>query len=115
MVYKLDPWGNQTVLYRFTGMADGAVPYGGLVRDAAGNLYETAGGGAANWGVLYKVSPAGQETVLYTFTGGLDGGLPFGSLVRDSAGNFYGATTFGGAGGFTGGVVFKIDPSGQER
>ena len=115
VVYKLDPWGNQTVLYRFTGMADGAVPYGGLVRDAAGNLYGTAGGGAANWGVVYKVSPAGQETVLYTFTGGLDGGLPFGSLVRDSAGNLYGTATFGGAGtGFPAGVIFKLDPSGHE-
>ncbi len=115
LVYKLDSQGNQTVLYTFTGGSDGAYPYGSLVRDAGGNLYGTAGGGAANWGVVYKLSPAGQETVLHTFTGGLDGGLPFGSLVRDSGGNLYGTTTFGGAGtGFPAGVIFKLDPSGKE-
>jgi uncharacterized repeat protein (TIGR03803 family) len=37
-VFKLDPSGNETVLYRFTCGADGKLPYG-LVRDAVGNLY----------------------------------------------------------------------------
>jgi hypothetical protein len=31
----------ETVLYNFTGGADGGVPEGGLIRDAAGNLYGT--------------------------------------------------------------------------
>src|SRR5690349_19298362 len=35
VVFKLDPLGNETVLYRFTGRADGAQPAAGLIRDSA--------------------------------------------------------------------------------
>ena len=47
VVYKLDPAGRYQVLYAFAGGADGAHPYAGLTRDAAGNLYGTTqnGGG----------------------------------------------------------------------
>jgi len=43
IVLKVDPKGNETVLYRFTGppSSDGANPGGTLLRDAAGNLYGT--------------------------------------------------------------------------
>jgi hypothetical protein len=34
----LDASGHETVLYDFTGGADGGNPYGGLIRDSAGNL-----------------------------------------------------------------------------
>lgn len=37
-----------TVLYSFTGGADGANPQAGLVRDAAGNLYGTTEHGGAS-------------------------------------------------------------------
>jgi hypothetical protein len=37
-VFKLDTMGRETVLYGFTGGADGAFPLAGLIRDAAGNL-----------------------------------------------------------------------------
>jgi len=40
-VFKLDKTGIETVLYSFTGGKDGSEPWGGLVRDAAGNLYGT--------------------------------------------------------------------------
>jgi len=40
-VFKLDTTGNETLLYMFSGGADGAYPPGGLVMDAAGNLYGT--------------------------------------------------------------------------
>ena len=115
VVFKIDTWGNQTVLYTFTGLADGSSP-NGLVRDADGNLYGTTsyGGnmaGPLGAGVVFKVDTSGHETVLYTFTGGNDGGNP-NSVVRDSKGNLYGATGAGGAAGY--GVVFKIDTSGHE-
>jgi uncharacterized repeat protein (TIGR03803 family) len=40
-VFKLDARGNETVLHSFTGGSDGAYPFGGLIIDAAGNLYGT--------------------------------------------------------------------------
>jgi uncharacterized repeat protein (TIGR03803 family) len=113
VVFKIDTAGQETVLYSFTGGADGGFPYGNLIQDAAGNFYGTTnGGGASGAGVVFKLAPSGQETVLYSFTGGADGGYPLAGLVRDAAGNFYGTTNGGGASGT--GVVFKVVPSGQE-
>jgi len=113
VVYKLDTAGRQTVLHNFTGGADGANPYAGVVDDSAGNLYgTTSNGGAAKAGVVYKLDTAGHETVLYTFTGGADGGWPYAGMIRDPAGNFYGAGSGGGTAGW--GVLFKLDATGQE-
>jgi uncharacterized repeat protein (TIGR03803 family) len=116
VVFKVDRAGNETVLYSFTGGADGGVPGSNLVRDEDGNLYGTAGGGSFGRGVVYKLDPNGNETVLYNFTGGADGRGPFAGLVRDEDGNLYGTTTFGGQGcaPFGCGVVFKLGPSGNE-
>jgi uncharacterized repeat protein (TIGR03803 family) len=114
-VYKLDTAGHETVLYSFTGEADGGAPYAGVVLDPAGNLYGTAViGGEFDAGVVFKVDPAGQETVLYAFTGFGDGYQPYGGVIRDSAGNLYG--TAGGNGGLESpqGVVYKLDTSGQQ-
>ncbi len=118
-VYKLDPTtGIETILYSFTGGADGGYAYGGLVTDAAGNFYGTtsAGGdtscGGDGCGVVFKLAPTGKEKVLYQFSGGNDGGAPNGDLVRDKAGNLYG-TSYWGPYGF-GGVVFKVDKKGHE-
>ena len=68
VVYKLDITGHETVLYSFTGGADGGSPQAGVIRDSAGNLYgTTVGGGTAGWGVVYKVdATTGRETVLYS-------------------------------------------------
>jgi len=117
VVYKLDPSGHETVLYSFTGGADGAYPTGGLIRDSAGNLYGTAQyGGSFNEGVVFKIDTSNQEKVLYSFTGHADGGTPSSGLVQDPAGNLYGTTEGGGnlcqqAGC---GVVFKVDTNGNE-
>ena len=114
IVYKLDPAGQETVLYTFTGGADGGYPYAGVIRDSAGNLYGTTfyGGGPSNAGVVYKLDPAGQETVLYAFPNNPNGAYPYGGVIRDSAGNLYGTTSVGGTA--NAGVVFKLDPTGQE-
>jgi uncharacterized repeat protein (TIGR03803 family) len=56
------PSGNETVLYSFTGGADGGYPlWVVLARDSAGNLYgTTGGGGASNAGVVFKVDTLRQ-------------------------------------------------------
>ena len=114
VVFKLDPSGHETVLYTFTGLADGGNPFGGVVRDSAGNLYgvTSSGGGASSTGVVYKIDPMGRETVLYSFKGGSDGAYP-NPVILDAAGNLYGTTTNGG-GAANAGVVFKVDPAGNE-
>jgi uncharacterized repeat protein (TIGR03803 family) len=124
VVFKLAPnaegtWA-ETVLYTFTGGADGATPYAGLILDAAGNLYgETDGGGSSTYclygcGVVFKLAPnpdgTWAETVLYSFPGGADGYAPQGGLIFDAAGNLYGTTSQGGACTACG-VVFKLAPN----
>jgi uncharacterized repeat protein (TIGR03803 family) len=50
-VFKLDPSGNETILYNFTGGTDGGNPEGSLTLDSKGNLYGTAlTGGALSCG-----------------------------------------------------------------
>jgi uncharacterized repeat protein (TIGR03803 family) len=123
IVFKLDTTGKETVLYNFTGGADGAFPYGGLIGDSAGIYGTTSAGGItagacfpSGCGVVFKLDTAGKESVLYSFTGGpTDGAYPYAGLIRDSAGNFYGTTYSGGAGVCGGcGVVFKLDTTGTE-
>ncbi len=119
VVFKLDPSGHETVLYTFTGGADGIWPVGGVIQDAQGNLYGTAvEGGTAGHGVVFKVDPTGHETTVYNFVGGADGGYPLGGLFQDAQGNLYGTTLYGGTGSSNfpdgAGVVYKVYPSGQE-
>jgi uncharacterized repeat protein (TIGR03803 family) len=62
IVFELGATGKLAILHSFTGLSDGAVPEGGLIRDASGNLYGTAyqGGGLGctyGCGVVYKISP----------------------------------------------------------
>ncbi len=121
VVFKVDPTGHETVLYSFTGFGDGYQPYGGVIRDSAGNLYGTAdgnGGIGSPQGVVYKLDITGHQTVLYSFTGGADGGGPRSALIRDAAGNLYGTAYYGGIPsricGSGCGVVYKVDPAGNE-
>jgi uncharacterized repeat protein (TIGR03803 family) len=62
----------------------------------------------ARVGALLATSPTHYE-VLHRFR---DGGFLLGTLVLDAAGNLYGTAQDGGGFGF--GLVFKMDPSGNE-
>jgi uncharacterized repeat protein (TIGR03803 family) len=100
------------VLYRFKGLQDGSNPGGGMVFDAAGNLYgPTLYGGAYGYGVVFKLTPnqdgSWTESVIHNFSG-TDGANPARALISDPAGNFYGITTFGGA--YGAGTVYEITP-----
>ncbi|HEX3429534.1 MAG TPA: choice-of-anchor tandem repeat GloVer-containing protein [Rhizomicrobium sp.] len=119
-VYKLAPDGTETILYAFSGGADGESPEAPLKMDDGGNLYGTADGGGANgFGVVFKLTPSGVESVLHSFAGGSDGrGTFMNGLYLDSSGNVYGATTYGGGTGCAGygcGTVYRIAPDGKER
>jgi uncharacterized repeat protein (TIGR03803 family) len=123
VVFKLDPAGKETVLYTFRGGTGGSEPWSGLIRDEAGNLYGTAafGGlkpGKDGAGVVFRVDPSGHETVLHCFNSA-DGANPTGELIRGKAGNLYGTTVTGGdvdeCSGQGCGVIFELDPSGEEK
>lgn len=116
-VFKVTPAGTETVLYSFSGGADGENPEAGLVRDTKGNLYgTTAYGGASGYGTVFKVTPAGMETVLYSFTGEPDGATPEAVLVRDKQGDLYGTTYYGGMASCSSGcgTIFEVTPAGKE-
>jgi len=92
----------------------GYTPEAGLVQDASGNLYSTTTFGGLGYGVVFKLDPQSHVvTVLYSFTGGTDGSFPEGAIAQDAEGNLYGTTSSGGD--VCGcGVVFKVDPLGNE-
>jgi uncharacterized repeat protein (TIGR03803 family) len=116
-VYKLTKSNGgftETVLYSFTGGADGAWPTTTLMLDAHGNLYGTAsaGGDSNGDGVVFKLSPgaAGKwtESTVHRFGKGSDGRNPYYGLISDKAGHLFGTTAIGGGSGQ--GVVFQITP-----
>lgn len=113
-VFKVDATGVETVLHSFAGPPyDGQNPQASLIRDAAGNFYgTTSSGGTSAMGTVFKLSASGHEGLLYSFGRSPDGSDPMASLIRDSDGNLYGTTFLGGLDG--GGIVFKVDPSGNE-
>jgi len=121
-------WTEQ-VLYQFkgnmSGYTDGQNPFGGLVRDQAGNLYgNTYGGGTLGGGVVFQLSPpavsggAWAETVLhnFTFSATTDGAVPVGTLLLDKTGSLYGTTELGGnpcisnSTAYGCGIIFKLVP-----
>ena len=112
-IFKLNKRGTETVLYNFTGGADGAHPFAPLIMDAVGNLYgTTSGGGASGSGTVFKLNKYGKETVLHSFTGTPDGGVPGAGLLMDASGNLYGTTYAGGT--FNLGTIFKVNKHARE-
>jgi uncharacterized repeat protein (TIGR03803 family) len=107
----------ETVLYSFGGGGDGWQPSGGVLVDAAGNIYGATASGdsgcsmgpAVTCGNVFKLTRNGTgwtHTVLYSFTGGTDGAQPSSGLIQDSEGSLYGVTNLGGSLGF--GTIFKL-------
>jgi uncharacterized repeat protein (TIGR03803 family) len=113
-VFRLSPKGKLTLLHSFAGTPDGEDPYGGLVRDKAGNLYGTTlyGGTNGGFGTVFKLGVKGKLTLLHSFAETPDGASPLAGLIQDAAGNLYGTTQYGGTnGGF--GTVFKLNSKGK--
>ena len=91
----------EKVLHTFQG-TPGGVSYGGLISDAAGNLFGVTGNSdsescAPDCGVVFELErtqSAWIYHVLHIFRGGSDGAFPTG-LAFDAAGDLYGATSKG--------------------
>jgi hypothetical protein len=132
------PW-TETVLYNFTGAADGANPLGKLTPDGKGSYYGTAAGGGktgpfscsifpeflpvqgqAGCGTVYKITaPAtGKKWTFSTvyefagagFTGKIkDASSPVGGVILSPSGIIYGTGVYGGT-ATSAGAVFQITP-----
>jgi uncharacterized repeat protein (TIGR03803 family) len=111
-VYELTKSGSNWTysdLHDFT-FEDGTTPEGGLIFDAAGNLYSTTALGLSG-GTAFELLPSGGGwtiDVLQDLTGGVPG--PLAGLTLDSAGNLYGTNSTGVA--HNNGYVFKLTYSG---
>jgi uncharacterized repeat protein (TIGR03803 family) len=107
-----------SVIYNFSGCADGYSPTSTLLMGGSGSLYGTTeyGGsscGTQGNGVVFRLKRAGTgwiETPIYIFKGPNDGVSPFmsGGLTEGPDGGFYGTTSFGGQ--FGSGTVFRVRP-----
>jgi uncharacterized repeat protein (TIGR03803 family) len=121
-IYKIDPSGTETVLYSFTGGADGGKPQGGLFLDTDGTLYGVTDSGGdtscaistAGCGTIFKFDTAGTLTTLHTFTNGADGAFPVGNLISVN-GTLYGVAEDGPPKDNCSscGLIFKITKSGR--
>ena len=120
-VFKLTPnldgsW-TESVLYSFTGGADGLMP-GIWIVDATGAIYGTSIGGKyrcgnpLGCGVVFKLTPNSDgtwtESVLHSFRISSNDNT-VGGLIFDKAGNLYGATN-GEAYSQCCGVVYELIP-----
>ncbi len=96
---KKHAW-TESVLYSFTGGADGGSPTSTLVFDAAGNLDGTASGGGdpgCLCGTIFRLTAGSwQEHVMHTFGSGFDGAYPYYGLVAGPKGLYYATTAAGG-------------------
>jgi uncharacterized repeat protein (TIGR03803 family) len=131
IVFELSPnsqggW-TESVLYSFTGEADGGNPLAGLAIDSAGNLYGTTqyggdvncenfGEGPFGCGTVFELiknsNGTWSETVLHSFAV-TDGAYPAANVIFDSHGNLLG-TTPNGPGpncGLGCGTVFEMTPA----
>jgi uncharacterized repeat protein (TIGR03803 family) len=111
---------HETVLHSFnSNTKDGYDPVGGLIFDAAGNLYGTTeGGGDFDSGTVFELTPekggSWTEKVLHSFNSNTkDGYNPYANLIFDAAGNLYGTTCGGGVYGY--GTVFELMPKAGGR
>jgi hypothetical protein len=126
-VFELTPEANgdwkEKILHSFNPL-DGIYLNGGLIFDAAGNLYGTTQQDGLNGyygGTVFELTLGAKgtwtETVLHNFDdNGTDGFWPTGNLIFDAAGNLYGTSDVGGAyctagGGFGCGTVFEVNTS----
>jgi uncharacterized repeat protein (TIGR03803 family) len=115
-IFALHAGGKDSVLYSFSGTADGDQPYGNLVQDESGNFYGTTFGGGdpvcnggGGCGTVFEFSAGGSFTTLHSFQGAPeDGANPYDGVVLDPMGNLYGTTFYGGANNF--GTVFELTP-----
>ena len=99
-LYQFTPAGQESVVYAFTGQADGCTPFNTPIEASDGNLYGatlTCGGPNLSGGTIYQYNLATATlTTVYTF---LNGGYSFGNFIDDGNGTLYGTASGDGVNG----------------
>jgi uncharacterized repeat protein (TIGR03803 family) len=112
----LAPLAKESVLWSFTGGNDGGNPIGGVIADAAGNLYGgTIAGGPSDKGTIFELIGSGKrytEKTLVSFHG-KNGNSSAGALTLGPTGELYGVTVWGGRYGY--GSAFQLSTKGRPR
>lgn len=108
-IFRMDFNGNVSIVYNFTGNADGALPDGGVVEGPDGYLYGgTTVYGAYSRGVAFRVKKNGSGFQVIGPFDGMTGPFSYNSMVVGPDGKIYGTTQEGGANG--GGTFFRVEP-----
>jgi uncharacterized repeat protein (TIGR03803 family) len=114
-IFRIDPAGNESVVFAFSGGSQGDNPIATLAEDSAGNLLGTTeGDGFFGLSVAYEVNTSRQETILAP--NAPTGGELDSPLLVGANGNIYGMTPYGGDdscgnNNFGCGELFSITPS----
>jgi uncharacterized repeat protein (TIGR03803 family) len=109
-VFEITPSGTLTTRYSFTGGADGANPWGGLVQAADGNLYGTTQDfGSFGFGTIFRMAPTGALATVGQFDGYL-GAYPSAAMIQGKDGNLYGTTLSGGL--YNSGEIYRVNIGG---
>ncbi len=110
-IFRLTLAGQLTTLHTFTGDANGALPYAGLVPGPDGNFYGVAQQAGGNgYGTIYRLTPAGGFTTIHSFAVNTEGYYASTTLTPGSDGNFYGVARQAGSFGY--GTVFSATTTG---
>jgi hypothetical protein len=100
--------GNMEIIHDFNSSIDGGSPSGGVVADAAGNVYGPMSGGQTGYGFVYEIAGKNQGwlfNILYNFTGSSDGANPNSPIVGPEG------VLYGTAGGGCCGLVYSLRPA----
>lgn len=90
-LFRITTSGLLTILYSFSGEADGRAPYGTLALGSDGNIYGTTSEGGNNLlGTIFELTPSGSFQPLWSFSGGF--GNPYSGVFQGTTGVFYGTT-----------------------
>jgi uncharacterized repeat protein (TIGR03803 family) len=98
-VFRTTASGVTTLLYAFTGGADGASPKAALIQTTDGSFYGTTySGGAWGRGTIFKIDAGlSRLTTIHAFAGGAGAGAnPQAALLQARDGSLYGTTELGG-------------------
>ncbi len=107
----------ESVLLRVGARDGGKFPFGGVVQDAAGDLFAAAPYGAdpSESGTVFELRRSGsgyQYAIVHRFKRrNHEGASPAGGLILGAGGSLFGTTLVGGA--FGKGVVYALQPSGD--